>query len=64
MEIFLIAIFALGVLLAFSGLARRAGEPARIDQVMQVWNPTPWTLQEAELAQPFSERVQIGRAHV
>lgn len=57
MEIFLIAIFALGVLLAFSGLARRAGEPARIDQVMQVWNPTPWTLQEAELAQPFSERV-------
>jgi tight adherence protein C len=57
MELLLILLFALGVFLLFAGMARRQSEPARIDVVMGMYRPTPQSLQEEELAQPFSERI-------
>lgn len=47
---------ALGVLLIFAGLARTAGSPSRADQVVGQY-ARPLSLEEQELALPFSDRV-------
>lgn len=57
MELLLILFFALGTFLAFIGLARQQGTPARMDVVMQMYHPNALTVQDEELAQPFSERI-------
>lgn len=57
MELALILIFALGIVLAFAGLARRTSEPARIDVVMRMYGAPGADLQAQEMALPFSERV-------
>src|SRR6266496_2835930 len=57
MDLILILVFALGTFLVFAGLARRQGDPARMDVVMQMYNPNALIVQDEELAQPFSERI-------
>ncbi len=56
MQIGIALIFAFGVFLVFWGLSRLAGGPSRVDIVAKQY-AAPVTLEEMELAQPFSERV-------
>lgn len=56
MQLGIALIFALGVFFVFWGLSRLVSGPSRVDVVAQQY-AAPVTLEEMELAQPFSERV-------
>lgn len=55
MQLAIALIFAFGVFLVFWGLARLGSGPSRINVVAQQYAPV--SLEEVELAQPFTERV-------
>ncbi len=56
MELLASALFALGILLFFAGLASLISAPSRADAVVGQYHQ-PVTFEEMELAQPFAQRV-------
>jgi tight adherence protein C len=57
MSIFLASLFGLGVLILFVGLARTLGTPNAVDVRLQQYGARPRSLEEIELAEPFTDRV-------
>jgi tight adherence protein C len=57
MSIFLAGLFGLGVLIFFAGLARTLGTPNAVDVRLRQYGARPRTLEEIELAEPFTDRV-------
>ncbi len=56
MQLALAVLFACGIFLIFVGLARLGRAPSRVDVVAQQY-AAPSTLEQVEMAKPFSERV-------
>lgn len=57
MELAVSALFAFGIWLAVTGAVRMLQAPGRVSEVLELYQTEPHTLEEIELAQPFTDRV-------
>lgn len=55
-SLFLAGLFTLGIILVFAAIALSISTPSRVDMVVEQYRQ-PRTLEEAELAQPFTRRI-------